>query len=166
MTPPCFPEITNATFRRDCHRSGKGAWTTLEQLRFLLLPARCRPRSLVRVPRSVQNLLSSASVFDSSGNGDPQPARSAGGAPPPRRLALGTAFPGRYGGQGGIPAGCRRRVFGVCRGDRKMDGGGNANGEEPRVGTISGPRPDRACEHMSRERLLVTIISPALSFSG
>lgn len=42
------PEITNATFRRDCHRGGKGAWTTAEQLRFLRLPPRRGLRSLVQ----------------------------------------------------------------------------------------------------------------------
>lgn len=43
----CSPEITDTTFRRHCHRSGKGAWTTAEQLRFLLLPPRRGRRSQV-----------------------------------------------------------------------------------------------------------------------
>lgn len=43
----CSSEITNVTFRRDCHRSGKGAWIRAGQLRLLLLPPRRRRRSLV-----------------------------------------------------------------------------------------------------------------------
>lgn len=49
----------------------------------------------------------------------------------PRRLAASAGAPPRYGGEGGIRAGYRRWVLRVSGGDRKVDGGGHANGESP-----------------------------------
>lgn len=60
------------------------------------------------------------------------PAEFRDSAPPsPRRLSRSAGASARYGGEGGIRAGYRRWVLGVRGGDRKVDGGGHANGEEP-----------------------------------
>ena len=136
----CSPEITKATFRRHCHRSGKGAWTIAEQLPFSVAAA----AHWAGAPRSVQNSLPSTSLFDSPGNDGPYPPRSAACAPiSPRSLSLSEAARVQYGGEGQVHRGYRWRVFGVCGGDRKVDGAGDANGEGAvawthRIGTFSG----------------------------
>lgn len=136
----CSPEITKATFRRHCYRSGKGAWTRAGQLPLSVAAA----AHWSGAPRSVQNSLPSASPFDSPGNDSPHPPRSVACAPvSPRPLQLSEAARVRYGGEGGVHGGYRWRVLGVCGGDRKVDGAGDANGEGAgawthRVGTFSG----------------------------
>lgn len=144
----CSPEITDTTFRRDCHRSGKGAWTTAEQLRFLLLPPRRGRRSQVWGAQVRPELPPECLTVRLRRKRRLAPPRSvAGSSAAAASGVLIAALPGQYGGERGTHAGFWRRVLGVGGGERKVDGGGDANGEEPgrwmpRVGTFSGSHPN------------------------
>lgn len=142
-------EITHATFRRACPLSGKGAWITAEQRRFSVAAA-APPQLRTGRGRPVRPELAPEclAVRRPPGNGCPRPPRSVACALPPRQLpGFSSAAPGRHGEEGGVRAGPWRRVLGIGGGDRKVDGGGDANGEEPgrwmpRVGTFCGSHPN------------------------
>lgn len=114
---------------------------------------RCRraavPAHWSRAPRSVQNSLPSASPFDFPGNRGPPSPRSVTRAPPrPQPLAPSTAARARHGGESCSHAGSwRLRGLGDRGGDRKVDGGCDADGEgcrrwTPWVGSFISPLRD------------------------
>lgn len=118
----------------------KGAWTTAEQQRFR---SSCRcllVRDAWVRPQITPGCLT---FFCLPGSKGPRPPRSAAVLSFPRPGSLEWR---RYGGEGGLHHRSRRLVRGVGTGDRKVDGGGDANGEEAgrwmlRVQTFSQPHP-------------------------
>lgn len=129
--------------QRQSPKRRKGAWTTAEQQRFPSPSRRLLIRDSWIRPQIAPGCLS---FFRLPGSKGPRPPSSAGLCPLVPWLGV-SAW--RYGGESEVHHCSRRLVRGVGTGDRKVDGGGNANGEEPgkwmlRVQTFSRPHLDQS----------------------